>query len=225
MRFYMLENFDVVEYSSSRLEGDILGRIRNNFIKAINKEILLPKLIVVVMDNDVSRNIHFDNFRISKIFGENLNYMLNNVHRIILGHKDTLPARAKKYKYPTIMWITPPGHIVFSDNGPRQKFAKCVDTVAQLHNEMRVMKLKQWDFADKSLVVETNNMGGYRFTSHGLLKYWMSVDGAIQYWDTGAADWKKTPKFFKKKSQVSSFNNHWAPTSNKKMLKLPALNS
>ena len=194
-QFYMTNHFDVMEYSLSHLDGDILGRIRNNLIKAINKETLFPKAIIMVPDNDISRNTDFDNFGVSKIFGENLNYLLNDIHHIILSHKDVLPLKAKKYRYPTVIWMVPPGHGVFSDNGKRQKFTKCLDTVAQLHNEMKVMKLKDWSFNDVNLVVQANNMGGYRFTSKGLTTYWRCADSALHFWESGM-DHKKPQKFF-----------------------------
>ena len=71
---------------------------------------------MIVPDNDICKNTNFDDFGISKIFGEDLNYLLNDMHHTLLAHKDTLPDRAKKFKYPTIMWIAPPGHKVFTDN-------------------------------------------------------------------------------------------------------------
>ena len=56
-----------------------------------------------------------------------------------------------------------------------------------LHNEMRFMRLKSWDFSDNKTVISTH-AGGYKFTSTRLIRYWLAVDSAIHFWDTNKAN-------------------------------------
>ena len=69
-RYYMKENYNLIEFSSCRLNGDILGRLVNNLIRAINQEILLPKFIMAVIDNDLTKNIKYNTSRILGICTE-----------------------------------------------------------------------------------------------------------------------------------------------------------
>ena len=77
-----------------------------------------------------------------------------------------------------------------------------MERIIPLYKEMRIMRVKDWDFNNKSLVVDAQNGAGYRFTSAGLRKYWTAVDSALQYCDVGKSG--KKPTFFKKYK-----NNNW----------------
>ena len=182
--FYIKTQFSLNELSSSKLEqggGNILSQICNNLIKGINANPLLPKYIVVLIDTDVIKNVAYSNFGLSRIYGIAVEYLVKNFHHIIETHKEVMPEKAKKQDTPIVIWMSPPGHRNCTDNSLRTKFATSLAKTIQKFKNMRLMKIKQWDFNENALVMQTPT--GYRYTSRGLLRYWAAVDSAIKFVD------------------------------------------
>ena len=138
VQFFMKEHFNVKELSSNTLHGgNILNRIYNCIIRGINVQILLPKLIVIVPDSDMIKNISYDAFGLSRIYGICADYIIKCIHHLITNHKSSLPAKCSRFKYPTVLWILPPGHQSFDDNHKRAKCAKALESAVMQFNEMR----------------------------------------------------------------------------------------
>ena len=196
--YYLKHKFDIEEFSSDRLaEGNILARLCNDFMRALNTAPLLPKLVVMTIDSDISKNIPGDGDGImaTRILDICVNYVIKILHRAVAECKEVFPERAVRQKFPTIMWIIPPGHCNFTDNCQRAKVANILERVVMQFNdilervvmqfnEMRFTRLTSWDSLDQQLVLRTQN--GYRFTARGLSRYWLAVDDAIQAWDAGS---------------------------------------
>ena len=151
----------------------------------MQKLYLASKSSHFVINNDILREICFNGFGISRILGICIEYLIKSIHRLLISHKNTLPAKAVRFKYPTILWVLPPGHSNFTDNATRSKLAATIEKSALLYNEMRFLKLWNWDNRDLALVEPTAS--GYRFTARGLMRYWSAIDAAVQSWDTGHA--------------------------------------
>ena len=72
-----------------------------------------------------------------------------------------------------------PLHINFHDNKKREKFNKALQNIISFHQNMSVMKMvKNFQYHDTFLFLKDAN----RFTVDGLLKYWSSVDSAVEHW-------------------------------------------
>ena len=59
-RLYMTENFNTMLYASRRKDSHIrsmLNRIFNQFVKAINENIVFPKAVMIVLDDDILRSL------------------------------------------------------------------------------------------------------------------------------------------------------------------------
>ena len=81
---------------------------------------------------------------ISEIFGRLLRWLADEFHQVILHRKNVLPAKAKHFLHPNILWVSLPLHQNFGAlNTNRVKFNQCLDTVAALHPEMRVLKIRK----------------------------------------------------------------------------------
>ena len=104
---YIKAHYDTMEYYHvSHEDGhdkNILSRVRNVLIKAINCEILLPKVIVVIMNNDLMDAIEHYKPGISYVLGRTLEWLINEFHKIITSHKENLPTKCRKFKYPTFL--------------------------------------------------------------------------------------------------------------------------
>ena len=178
------------------MNSNIFSRLFNNIVSAIEDQIRFLKLIVMVTDSDIIKNVDTKKSDAESLFETLMRDFIAKLHKLMIDHKAILPQKALKYKYPTFLWILPPGHCNFNDNQRRQWYASAIEKNVMAFNEMRFMRLKSWDFNDTNLVMETPT--GYRFTSQGLLRYWTAVNAAIQFWDKSM---KKTQQNHQRNSQ------------------------
>ena len=120
--FYMKQNFDVLPFftmGKSAADPEIISRIRNCLIEALNKKPLLPKYIMVVLEHDILDGLLDRNDRISDakiIITRAIEAMMSGMQRLILERKEFLPKKLIKIGYPQTIWIEPPQHKNFSDN-------------------------------------------------------------------------------------------------------------
>ena len=81
------------------VNGNILSRMRNSLIRAINDQVLLPKFILIILDDDITDAIDHYKPGISYGIGRMLEWLINEFHRIVTNHKENMPTRARKFKY------------------------------------------------------------------------------------------------------------------------------
>ena len=163
----------------------------------------------MIPDSDIIKNINFDTFRDSRLYGMVIDYLIKMIHRVLMSHKEVLPNKCTKFKYPTVLRIIPPGHQSFNDNHKRAKFAAAIEKSVMQFNEMRFACMKLWQFNDAELAVETPT--GYCFTGKGLRCYWWAIDEAIQFWDK-SNDFTNTYQGHHSTNQCKGFQ----PKNNKK---------
>ena len=195
----MKENFQVLEFFSDRShDGNILARIHNNVVRAINEEILFPKAILMVLDGDIVKYAPLNKEGAETFLGKIVNNMVESLHELMNDHKGMMSDKAKKYKYLSFLWMVPPEHRNFNDNDSRASFAAALESSVMKFNEMRFLKLKTWEINDGNNVALTNK--GYKFTARGLVKYWKAVDAALQYWESTQKRAMSTSRNFKTKN-------------------------
>ena len=156
---------------------NVIGHVRNNFVEAINEYTLLPKVVVVVLDNDIVKSTNHYETGAALAMGPQIDWLATELHRITTAHKERLPTRARKFRYPQFLWVTAIKHDKFSDNEFREKFNDGVVSVAALHREMHVLKLHSWDPMDRNAVSKR------RLNAIGQARYWECVNDAFQAWD------------------------------------------
>ena len=106
----MLDNYAVNWFASTNLDlnCNTLGRIRNQFVKAIAENILLPKLVVVITDADIIDAVQYRDYGVSDIYGRLIHWLSAELNKITKIHKDRLPVKAVRCNYPSFVWISPP---------------------------------------------------------------------------------------------------------------------
>ena len=236
---YIRAHYDVTGYCQGKtkaINNNVLSRLRNALVMAINKEMLLPKAILVVLENDILNAANHYNLGISLLCGKLLEWLANQFHRIITLHKERLPSKCRKFKYPGILWVTEPKHLNLPNIKEfRDKFNTSLTSICSLYREMMVIDLK-WDTTDKSLVSSNG-----KYTATGMAVFWMKINEAFHNWDKeqmrlshlssptvvqkkfGTSS-SKTPKVSKYREHVSGSNHFtWKPQRTK--FKLPALSS
>ena len=160
-------------------DDNMLSRVRNALVRGIN-EVLLPKAILIIFDDDLMDAIDHYKSGISYALGKTLEWLANEFHKIINTHKEKLPTKARKFKYPAIIWFKIPYHEVYGHyNGFKTKYNDTLDKICQLYREMFAIKMDKhtWNRTDLSYFQEGQ-------ISHvGLTTYWQSICNAFEYWD------------------------------------------
>ena len=163
---YIRSHYDVTGFCNSRIkhmQGNVLNRLRTNLIIAINKQLILPKAIIVVMEKDVL--IELDHFKsgISEGSGRIAEWLVNQFHRVVTGYKEKLPSKSRKFKFPTILWLLTSTTNVNStcsntddnDSYLQECYKKWNDNIRKataLFREMEVLPLKNWDEDDQHYI-------------------------------------------------------------------------
>ena len=180
---YIRKNFNVKMYSKTEqvVNNSPISHFRNAVIKAMNDQtLLLLKIILIIPDNDLCRNLDIEEWERSIVFSEVVEWLVREIHRAVLAHKDNLPVKAILKDYPKVIWMKALLHDSFPDNAVCRKFNSALEKSVKFYSEMQILKMKKiWQSDDTSLVTQNG-----RITAKGISKYWLSVDSAIQFWNT-----------------------------------------
>ena len=160
--------------NSLDINRSILSRVRSCLIKGIEDSYLLPRAILVILDNDLLNGIPKAR---SYIIGAALHWLISEFNKIIDIHRDRLPERAKKADYPTFIWMGAPFHRNFKDNDEREKFNDNLREALMGHKNHIMLHPKQgWDPDDISLFKNGT------FSKMGFGHYWSAVDSTFKFW-------------------------------------------
>ena len=88
---YTFEKFEVKEFLSTKYSGNKspMGRILNNLIYAVNSYLQVPKLIVFILDADLTRYVHSDDDLTNTIhIGKITEWLVREVFRTLESFKD-----------------------------------------------------------------------------------------------------------------------------------------
>ena len=209
---YAKDNFEVIGFMSDSATSDdltLISRLRNILVEAITKQVLLPKIIVFVPDDDIIVFLNYVEYGISKCLGRIVDWIMREHNRIIESYKEYLPLKAKKYSYPQLIWIKALTHDNFNNNLMLQKFNYALSTQAQNHEHTWALQLKKiWDPHNHSLFNKEDN----KYTVEGIKTYWEAVDKTLKYADTILLKKPNKPKA----SQSSTQERRNSDTYNKR---------
>ena len=145
----------------------------------LNKNVHLPRYIVVVLDDDIIDFVGFNEPGISTLFGTCLQWIIEEFRTLVSDKKKALPKKAQRLSKPCIYFCLVPMHVNFghATNEIRKKFNLCLESLCKNSQDIRVIKMKEiWDFNDRSLI---STIG--RITDYGLDKYWDAVEAAFKF--------------------------------------------
>ena len=84
---------------------NVLGYLRNCLIEAIHKQVLLPKAIVIVMENNLLDSINYYQVGPSDAIEPCIEWIITEYHCTIVAYKEKLPSKSRKFRYPQILWV------------------------------------------------------------------------------------------------------------------------
>ena len=108
---YLFNNYNVDAFHPGIIGSSTnspLTRILNSLVYAVNKHHLLPRFIIMITDWDIIKAINYYDFGISKIIGANLEWLINEVDRLICTKKIDLFNEREGSVMPTapkVLWI------------------------------------------------------------------------------------------------------------------------
>ena len=159
-----------------------IGRLINNYVKGLNEFKELPKLVVMVIDDDSIKFIKNDSDETVETQIKMItDWLVNEMEKATKCCTEHYPSKAKRDGFPHILWIAPPSHKNFgkSNNKRREAQTYFLYNSVKQKKDMTVLKMiKFWDYEDPNTFLYDS----YRFTSEGLLKYWQAIDSAIRFW-------------------------------------------
>ena len=85
-----------------------MRRILNSIVNAINSNIKLPRILVVIPDMDVLKEVSYDRTGASKIIGDCINFFVEAVSRLVDTRKEDLRSAkpgAINSGEPKIIWL------------------------------------------------------------------------------------------------------------------------
>ena len=177
---FMNQYFDTTPLCSSRFESNntnMISRIEGLFAKGLNRMKKLPKYVIIILDDDLIQFLGYDNQGLSGILGSWIECLIKTLDDMVTERKENLPKKVLNEDYPMIYWVTCPHHKFYKNNHAHTKFNACLEVAMKLKNNMRVIKMKTWEFENNHLLYESTGA----ITSYGLNKYWRAVDAAFQY--------------------------------------------
>ena len=158
----------------------------------------LPKLIVIVADDNLLREFTDMHKGVSKAMSRIVNFIMTEYDHGVASFKENLPAKSVKSVYPHFLWIQAPSHDNFINNSQRHKFNKALEEVSKLHQNMSSLYLKKvWDPTDQSLFFQSN----HKFSTAGYAAYWEAVDRTIGYCDSIVLKKTDKPKLLSQKGK------------------------
>ena len=202
--------------SRSLMGRNVIGRIFNNFVELIHTHILLPKAVLIVMENDILDAINHYKYGDLSAIEPCVKWSVTEFHRATVSYKEKLPSKSRKFRYPYILFVAAIHHDGFGNgNAYREKFNKALVHVVDIYHEISVLFLPAWNNSDMSCISHSSLNG------KGFDRYWEAINDAFQAWD------KSLMKTYQSKNTVFSrqhgfnkkphFNRyHWQRKDNKK---------
>ena len=176
----MKEQFDVLPFCSSKFSdsnSNILSRLQITLADAFNSKARFPEYIVMILDDDVLQFLRYEGKGAGQLYGSWKEWLALQVHTMITDRKEQLPAKAIPVDAPFVYWVEIPTHDLFERdcNAIRTKFNHCMDATLKLYDDMRIVKLKEWQRDDTMLV------SNGRVTTDGYYTYWKAIDTAVKF--------------------------------------------
>ena len=136
--------FEITSFCNNRFNSanqNVISRILNTFISAINDEKVLPKYVVFVLDDEIIQFLKYKSYGVSTMYGTLLEWLVKNVDDAIQTAKKNLPSKAVNEHYPQLYWVAAFQHKNFKDsNSVHAKYNLCLESIIKLYPSMHVLR-------------------------------------------------------------------------------------
>ena len=84
-----------------------IARVINTLIYAMYAKAKLPKMLLIVLEDNIIQFLKYNDYGVTEMFGRVLEFMAKNIRSIIDEFKSKIPPKAKRVEHPQIIWIVP----------------------------------------------------------------------------------------------------------------------
>ena len=147
----------------------------------MSEAILLPRIIVVVLDDDLLHFLDHPGPHLTKALSRIVDAMISDMNKLIHQQKEFLPRKSTKPEFPKIIWVEAPLHDNFANCDDRIKLTRAIQDAVQFHDDTYSLDLKKiWNPRDGALYAAEYR----RYTNEGYRTYWRAIDATIKFADT-----------------------------------------
>ena len=159
------------------------SRIVNSITHQLNTCNNMPKMLIIVLENDLIDEVNTRNREAAQaMFETYINYIMDSIDQIISHFEDILPDNAKRIGWPKRIFISPSMHRNYTqqDLKLRRTLADVMETAAETRRNYWFLKLVQvWEEHNINNVRSDTN----QITNDGLATFWKAVDCTIRFCD------------------------------------------
>ena len=125
--------------------NNVISRIFNNYVQVVNEQVLLPKAVMIVIEEDLLRASDHYKKGTSTYLKPCLDWLANALFSATDQYKKQLPTKSRKFKYPQFFWVPAIFHNALgTSNVYRDKFNTCLNEVVQKTRGMKILELPTW---------------------------------------------------------------------------------
>ena len=155
---FVYSNFEVESYATNAIKSNnpsVLSRFRNLVMRAFGIFNKLPRLIVVVCEDDLAKAIHINDFGISEGYQRMCEWLIREYKRNLLTIKEKLPRKSICTDWPHILFLAPSVHKNYNNDKYRKKFTHAMENAlreSRNAENMSILRLRQmWDSEDGNI--------------------------------------------------------------------------
>ena len=105
-----------------------------------------------MLDNDLIHDLDYEGNGVEFSYFKIIKWLMTEFNRVVLSHKEHLPNKSRKYKFPAFIWIEPPLNKNFYNNDLRRLFGKAMQLAVLGYSQMWSLQLKRvWEYMDTRL--------------------------------------------------------------------------
>ena len=161
----------------------LVSRLCNALIKGFNTAQNMPKLVVVVLENDMINEVKDRKANpnyLHEHYGKYLEELIKTFHKTKDQFAKLVPINGKRPGWPTLVFIKATLHRSYKtkEYEERVKFNKTLEIIAKIHTDVWALPLLQvWDENNLNIFTKEED----RLTSDGLKILWRAIDKTITY--------------------------------------------
>ena len=187
---YLFDYYTVRCFTARPLseEKNVVTRIMNAFLKALNDFLRMPKIVIMVPEFDLLRFISFYEQGTSEVMESILTWMVTNIQRAVQSRKDMLLHKNKGSVapgQPNFVWVK------VIDNFKSDKAALALRHKFNRALEKVIADKKSHFIMDVSEVVRDINLYNKNgLNGDGRVQYWMAIDRRLKLFDVDPTNFK-----------------------------------
>ena len=164
------------------LVSEVLAKFVNCLVKALNQTLKLPKLVVVIPDDDILRYVFEDTEECKRLTKTAIRWVVNQMIRAVDAKKDNMSRRkpgAVMAKEPKFIWIKMFDRISSRERlyDYREMYNECLETLLAEKEEHYIL--------DVNVHLQESGLfdSGDCLNAHGRKIFWIELDKGIERFD------------------------------------------